>query len=188
MLSTKYEYVCNDVDFGWSVIHFSQESRLDGLYRCELVDALAVWRSAHADRIIRKFEFLGSSNSPEGINVFWDERIEQVVGPHPVIGLSDPPSAKCFDRNVVYDWLVVAREFAQDFDVSPASRDVIVSRSGIAATFSLSKSVILTFPLMKLVHYLGLKKMVDLRDYLFLEFEDQDTPYVQLKFPSQARF
>lgn len=66
MLSTNFECVYTDMDFGWSGIHFSDESRSDGRYRVELVDAIAQWRDMHPDRIIRQVQFMDMSIAPRG--------------------------------------------------------------------------------------------------------------------------
>lgn len=188
MLSTNFEFVYTDVDYGWSGIHFSDESRMDGRYRVELVDAIAQWRDMHPDRKMRNIQFMDMSPTPRGANIYWDELDGVAIAPHAVIGISDPACVYCFEPKDVMDWLVTAFEFVLDSDISFDTRDVIVSPSGIAATFSMCKGVALAFPQSKLIHYLRPDKMLNLQLFLEGEFEDPTIRYVQLKFPYEARF
>lgn len=188
MLSANCDCVYTEMDYGWSGIHFSGEARTDGRYRAELADALALWRTTHLDRNVCKLDFMDASNTPRGINIFWNERDLDDDELYPTLCVTDPALTRCCERKTQKDWLAIARQYACDSDLSLNSRDVIVSRTGAAATFSMCKSVVLAFPLVKLVHYLGLKKMVDLRDYVQGEFQDPDTPVVLLKLPLHARF
>jgi hypothetical protein len=188
MLTANFECVYTDMDYGWSGIHFSDESRMDGRYRGELVDAIAQWRDMHPDQMIRKIHPMDRSTTPRGANIYWGERDGGAAAPRVVIGISDTACANCPNRKDVLDWLVAACKFAQDSDISLDSRGVLVSRHGIAATFSMCKSVVLAFPQSKLIHYLGPDKMVDLQLFLTGEFEDPTQQHVLLRFPFQARF
>jgi hypothetical protein len=188
MLSTNFECVYTEMDYGWSGIHFSDESRMDGRYRTEMVDAISQWRDMHPDRMMRSIHFMDKSTTPRGVNIYWDERDGGVVARHAAFGISDPACVYCFEPKDVMDWLVTAFEFVLDSDISFDTRDVIVSPSGIAATFSICKGVAIAFHHSKLIHYLGPEKMLDLQLFLDGEFADPTIPYVQLKFPYEARF